>query len=55
MIAQHLPTDIDEIIAEVRRWNSLRHLIIHSISVGKDSRLLRTLSADSHGHYIRAD
>ena len=47
--------DIDEIIAEVRRWNSLRHLIIHSISVGKDSRLLRTLSADSHGHYIRAD
>lgn len=47
--------DIDEIIAEVRRWNSLRHIIIHSVSVGRDARLLRSLSADSHGDYTRAD
>jgi Mg-chelatase subunit ChlD len=43
--------DIDEIVAEVRRWNSLRHLVIHSVAVGRKSRLLETLSADSGGDY----
>ena len=47
--------DIDEIIMEVSRWNSLRHVVIHSVAVGRDSPLLRRLSADSHGDYIRVD
>jgi hypothetical protein len=47
--------DIDEIIMEVSRWNSLRHVVIHAVAVGRDSPLLRRLSADSHGDYIRVD
>lgn len=47
--------DIDEIIAEVSRWNSLRHIIIHSVAVGRDSPLLRALSSASKGEYIRVD
>ena len=47
--------DIDEIIMQVNRWNSLRHVVIHSIAVGRDSPLLRRLSADSHGDYIRVE
>jgi len=47
--------DIDEILAEVRRWNSLRHLVIHSVAVGRKSPLLRALSADSLGSYVVID
>ena len=47
--------DIDEIVAEVERWNSLRHLVIHSVAVGRESPLLRSLAADSHGDYIVVD
>jgi len=47
--------DIDEIIAEVRRWNSLRHLVIHSVAVGRKSPLLQTLAADSNGRYVVVD
>ena len=47
--------DIDEIVMEVSRWNSLRHVIIHSVAVGRESPLLRRLSEISHGEYIRVD
>ena len=47
--------DIDEIIAEVSRWNSLRHIVIHSVAVGRDSPLLKSLSSASKGKYIRVD
>jgi len=47
--------DIDEIIAEVRRWNSVRQVVIHSVAVGRDSRLLRTLAEECHGGYVRVD
>ncbi|MEM7308324.1 MAG: HEAT repeat domain-containing protein [Planctomycetota bacterium] len=45
-------TDIAEIRAEVRRWNSARHVRVHGISMGEDSTLLRWLTADTGGRYI---
>jgi len=47
--------DIDEILAEVGRWNSLRHLVINAVAVGRDSPLLRRLADQSHGEYLRVD
>jgi hypothetical protein len=48
-------TDITEIRAEVRRWNSARHVRIHGISMGQDSTLLKWLCADTGGRYLRVD
>ena len=47
--------DIDEIIMEVKRWNSLRHVVIHSVAVGRKSPLLEALSAESEGQYVVVD
>jgi HEAT repeat protein len=47
--------DIDEIIMEVNRWNSLRHVVIHSVAVGRKSPLLAALSSDSNGQYVVVD
>lgn len=47
--------DINEIIMEVNRWNSLRHLVIHTVAVGRKSPLLEALSADSNGQYVIVD
>ena len=48
-------TDIEEIRAEVRRWNSARHVRIHGITIGQDSTLLRWLTEDTGGTYTRRD
>jgi HEAT repeat protein len=48
-------TDIDEVRAEVARWNRARHVRIHGVSVGQDSTLLRWLCADTGGEYLRID
>lgn len=40
-----------EIRAQVKRWNTLRKVRIHSIAVGKPSPLLKDLSRDSGGEY----
>lgn len=48
-------TDIEEIRAEVARWNSARHVKIHGISMGQDSTLLGWLCADTGGEYRRVD
>lgn len=45
-------TDSVELREEVARWNSVRGIRIHSISVGKASTLLKGLSEDSGGEYI---
>ncbi|MBJ21517.1 MAG: hypothetical protein CL933_19080 [Deltaproteobacteria bacterium] len=47
--------DIDEIVMEVSRWNSLRHVVIHTVAVGRKSPLLAALSADSNGQYAVVD
>lgn len=43
----------DRIRSEIARWNSVRKLKIHCISLGMDSRLLRDLAADSGGDYTQ--
>lgn len=48
-------TDIREIRAEVRRWNSARHVVIHGITMGQDSTLLHWLTEDTGGNYTRID
>jgi hypothetical protein len=44
-------TDPDEIVEEVRRWNRTRQVVIHCISVGLDSDLLKRLAKMSGGTY----
>ena len=48
-------TDIEEIRAEVARWNAARHVKIHGISMGQDSTLLQWLCEDTGGTYKRVD
>ena len=45
--------NIDAIIDEVSRWNILRYVVIHSVALGGESRLLQALSRASHGRYVR--
>ncbi len=46
-------TNPAELAATVARWNRERRIIIHTISFGKDSALLRRLAKDSGGRYVR--
>ena len=43
--------DPDEIRAEVRRWNSARHIRIHCDSLGGEQPLMRNLASDSGGDF----
>lgn len=45
-------TDPAQLRAAVAKWNRLRRIRIHCISVGTDSKLLEGLAADAGGHYI---
>ena len=47
--------DPAEIRAEVKRWNSARHIRIHCVSLGGEQPLLKHLSADSGGTFSKAD
>ena len=33
----------------------VKQVVIHSVAVGRDSRLLRTLAEECHGGYVRVD
>ncbi|MEM1450637.1 MAG: HEAT repeat domain-containing protein [Planctomycetota bacterium] len=48
-------TDIEEIRAEVARWNATRNVRIHGIAMGQDSTLLHWLCDDTGGTYSRVD
>ncbi|MEM9380435.1 MAG: HEAT repeat domain-containing protein [Planctomycetota bacterium] len=48
-------TDIEEIRAEVARWNATRNVRIHGIAMGQDSTLLHWLCEDTGGTYSRVD
>lgn len=48
-------TDIEEVRARVRVWNAARRVRIHGITIGQDSTLLRWLTQDSGGTYLRRD
>lgn len=43
--------DPGEIRAAVRRWNSARHVRVHTVSIGTESGLLRDLARDTGGEY----
>ncbi len=45
--------NVDAIIDDVSRWNILRYVVINSVALGVESRLLRTLAQASHGQYVR--
>ena len=47
--------DPAEIRAEVKRWNSARHIRIHCVSLGGEQPLLKHLSADSGGTFRKAN
>lgn len=44
--------DVNQIADEVRRWNVSRQIVIHGVSVGLDSALLKRLAAESGGTYV---
>ena len=48
-------TDIAEIRAQVRGWNAARAVKIHGITIGQESTLLRWLTEDTGGTYLRRD
>jgi Mg-chelatase subunit ChlD len=41
----------EDITEEVRRWNRTRQIVIHGISIGLDSELLKRLAAENGGSY----
>jgi hypothetical protein len=43
--------DPEQIRAEVKRWNSTRHLKIHCVSLGGDILLLKNLAQDTGGEF----
>ncbi|MBJ21518.1 MAG: hypothetical protein CL933_19085 [Deltaproteobacteria bacterium] len=45
----------NDILREIGRVNSIRHVVINCISVGRDSGFLEKLAAQSHGKYARVD
>ena len=44
-----------DILREVGRLNSVRHVVIHCISVGRDSGFLQNLAEQNNGEYARVD
>ncbi len=44
-------TNSEEIADEVRRWNRLRQIVVHTIGFGVDTELLRRLASESGGVY----
>jgi HEAT repeat protein len=44
-----------DILREIGRVNSVRHVVINCISVGQDSTFLKKLAEQNHGKYARVD
>ena len=44
-----------DILREIGRVNSVRHVVINCISVGQDSAFLKKLAEQNHGKYARVD
>ncbi len=45
-------TNVDELANEIRTWNYRRQVLIHCISIGEDSPLLKRISKESGGSYV---
>jgi len=48
-------TDPDQILAEVKRWNLLRRVKVHTVGVGRDhaKAFMESLAESSGGTYVR--
>ena len=46
-------TATDDILRAIRRVNQTRRIVIHCVSLGRDSDLLRRLAAENGGRYAR--
>ncbi|MCH2104636.1 MAG: HEAT repeat domain-containing protein [Planctomycetes bacterium] len=44
-----------DILREISRINSVRHVVIHCVSVGQDSAFLQSLAEQNNGDYTRVD
>lgn len=44
-------TNVDDLAAEVQRWNRVRQVVIHTIGIGVDGPLLKRLATESGGQY----
>ena len=44
-----------DILREISRINSVRHVVIHCVSVGQDSAFLQRLAEQNNGDYTRVD
>jgi len=44
-----------DILREIGRLNSVRHVVIHCVSVGRDSTFLQKLASENSGEYTRVD
>jgi hypothetical protein len=44
-----------DILREIGRRNTVRHVVINCISVGRDSGFLQNLADQNHGKYTRVD
>lgn len=42
----------DRILADVRRWNDLRGVVVHCIAVGWKGELMESLSAETFGEFV---
>jgi len=47
--------DPESIVAEVTRWNSARHVVIHSVAVGEELWLMSELARRTEGRSLVAD
>lgn len=45
-------TNVEELADEIRTWNYRRQVLIHCISIGEDSPLLKRISKESGGSYV---
>ncbi len=45
-------TNPDDLADAVRRWNYRRQVVVHCVSIGKESKLLKRLAAESRGEYV---
>lgn len=46
--------DVDQILAEVERWNSTQHIRVHAVSLAGENDLLRRLAGLTGGRFVIA-
>ena len=44
---------MQDIVREIGKVNQLRRIVIHCVSLGRDSTLLKRLASENGGRYVR--